>query len=95
MSTRLNEAVSNSTRETIDELENAMNKTYNITVFIRDDYDHCDTDDFQKSDVLHQTVVAFEAVEERAEEGLKNIGSLQARVSVDIGADISGHLICA
>ena len=86
ISTRLNEVVADGARDTIDKLENAMNKTYDIAVFIRGDYDHHDTDESQKRDVLHQAVVAFEVVEERAEEGLKDIGNLQARVSIDIRA---------
>ena len=80
MSFNLNKAVADGARETIDKLDVALSKTFDIAVFIRGDYDHRDVDESQMQEVLHQSVLAFEDTQERAMESLKTIADFHAQV---------------
>ena len=81
ISSDLDNAVADSTRETIYKLEIAMATAYDIAVFIRGNYDHRDVEETRKEDILHQTFLAFQETQNKAESGLRAIADFHTQVS--------------
>ncbi|KAH9962549.1 hypothetical protein BGW80DRAFT_1354589 [Lactifluus volemus] len=76
----LDQAARSNVSETIDKLEVALERLYELAVFIRGDYDNREPDEISKGNLFHQLRQEFEEVEARAHRGLKEIGDLHNQV---------------
>ncbi|KAK0646897.1 hypothetical protein B0T16DRAFT_391251 [Cercophora newfieldiana] len=78
VSARLQPTAARSSRTTIDRLERAMMKAYNVAVFIRGNFDNHEHDQSELDDLLEQTVDAFQEAHEIATAGLRKLGDYHA-----------------